>query len=146
MRVALGVALFVLAAPGPASAQVPFEATACGASTFARADVTAIAFERFAIGMPPLLLSTSYVEALVAQVQAGAARAQHIAAGFEPVLACRSPTWSVAALVRQGRTYEVLAHAIATSASGIADPALRARIETAMTSRMAALGSVRPGS
>ena len=69
-------------------------------------------FESWSIsaGRPATL--EAYVNSVRSQIQAGGTRASGIAAGYEPVLQYRRPTWTIAAYVRQGRTYEILARAI----------------------------------
>src|SRR5690606_40296584 len=46
------------------------------------------------------------------QIQDGARRTQTMANGYEPILAYRRPTWTIAALTRQGRAYEILARSV----------------------------------
>ncbi len=53
-----------------------------------------------------------FVNELNRQIQEGASRAQTAASGYEPILAYRRPTWTIAALTRQGRAYEILARAV----------------------------------
>lgn len=54
----------------------------------------------------------AFVAALTQQINDGARRAQSTSQGFEPVLAYRRPVWSIAALTRQGRAYEILVQAV----------------------------------
>ncbi len=70
------------------------------------------AFESFTIDTRRGRTTETYIQGIVSQIQAGSHRAQETAQQYEPVLAYNRPTWTVAALVRQGRIYEVLAHAI----------------------------------
>ncbi len=69
-------------------------------------------FESFSInpGRPKTL--QDYVNSIKEQIDAGAASGQEIVAGYAPVMDYRRPTWTIAAFVRQGRVYEVLARAI----------------------------------
>lgn len=53
-----------------------------------------------------------FVNELNRQVQDGARRAQTTAQGYEPILAYRRPVWTIAALTRQGRAYEILARSV----------------------------------
>jgi len=53
-----------------------------------------------------------FVGQLNRQIQEGSQRAQTVSEGYEPILAYRRPTWTIAALTRQGRAYEVLARAV----------------------------------
>lgn len=69
-------------------------------------------FETFAINPGNPATMQAYVQSLVSQIEAGANRAKTIAAGFDPVPAYRRPTWTIAAYVRQGRVYEVLARGV----------------------------------
>jgi len=54
----------------------------------------------------------AFVNELNSQIQAGSQRTQTVAEGYEPILAYRRPTWTIAALARQGRAYEILARAV----------------------------------
>ncbi len=69
-------------------------------------------FERFAIkpGRPKSV--EAYVGTVTKQIDAGSQRALEIADGYETVFPYRRPRWTIAAYVRQGRTYETLARAI----------------------------------
>jgi TolA-binding protein len=69
-------------------------------------------FESFAItaGQPATL--DAYVQGVVRQIQEGSSRAQTIVTGYAPVLEYGRPTWTIAAFVRQGRVYEILARAV----------------------------------
>jgi TolA-binding protein len=53
-----------------------------------------------------------FVAELNRQIQDGARRSQATAQGYEPILAYRRPVWSIAALTRQGRAYEILARSV----------------------------------
>ena len=70
------------------------------------------AFETFAINTTRGATAAAYIQGIVAQIQAGSQRAQAIKQEYDPVLTYTRPTWTIAALVAQGRVYEVLAHAI----------------------------------
>ena len=69
-------------------------------------------FEKFAIqpGKPATL--KSYVDAVKAQITNGATAAKLRAEAYNVVPPYNRPVWTVAALVRQGRIYEVLARAV----------------------------------
>ncbi|MGE0791572.1 MAG: tol-pal system YbgF family protein [Sandaracinaceae bacterium] len=54
----------------------------------------------------------TFVAELTRQVEESARRVQIVARGYEPILAYRSPTWTIAALTRQARAYELLARAV----------------------------------
>ena len=81
-------------------------------SKFILADDQIGAFERFTIstGRPRTL--DQYIQNIVNSIQEGSARAQTIVTGYEPVTGYRRPTWTIAAYVRQGRAYEILARAV----------------------------------
>jgi cellulose synthase operon protein C len=49
---------------------------------------------------------------LVRQIQTGAQQTRTVAAGYDPILEYRRPTWTIAALTRQGRAYEIYARAV----------------------------------
>jgi tetratricopeptide (TPR) repeat protein len=69
-------------------------------------------FETFAIqpGRPATL--KAYVEGVTQQIEAGGTQAKTRAEAYSSVPAYRRPTWTIAAFVRQGRIYEVLARAV----------------------------------
>lgn len=81
-------------------------------SKFLLVDPDGQAFETFTINTARGATTEAYLHGIIAQIQAGSQRAQSIAQEYEPIMAYTRPTWTVAALVRQGRIYEVLAHAI----------------------------------
>ncbi len=54
----------------------------------------------------------AFVQTLTNQIQAGAQRTSTVASGYEPIMAYRRPVWSIAALTRQGRAYEIYARAV----------------------------------
>lgn len=54
----------------------------------------------------------AFVAELNRQIQQGSTQAQTTSEGYEPILAYRRPTWTIAALTRQGRAYEILARAV----------------------------------
>jgi tetratricopeptide (TPR) repeat protein len=85
-------------------------------------------FESFAVapGSPATL--EAYVQTVTRQIQDGSSRAQTIVSGYAPVLEYGRPTWTIAAFVRQGRVYEILARAVLTTPFVMpADLARRAR-------------------
>lgn len=81
-------------------------------SKFLLVDPDGQAFESFAIDTRRGRTAAAYIQGIVSQIQAGSQRAQSVAQEYEPIMAYNRPTWTVAALVSQGRVYEVLAHAI----------------------------------
>jgi tetratricopeptide (TPR) repeat protein len=54
----------------------------------------------------------AYVKTITRQIAEGSKQAQSIAEGYDQVLPYRRPRWTIAAYVRQGRGYEILARAI----------------------------------
>lgn len=52
------------------------------------------------------------VAELMRQIDAGAVRTREVVGAYEPILAYRRPVWSIAALTRQGRAYEIYARAV----------------------------------
>ncbi|MFK7990747.1 MAG: tetratricopeptide repeat protein [Sandaracinaceae bacterium] len=54
----------------------------------------------------------AFVAELNSQIQDGSRRTQAVTQGYEPILAYRRPAWTIAALARQGRAYEILARAV----------------------------------
>jgi tetratricopeptide (TPR) repeat protein len=69
-------------------------------------------FEKFQIkpGKPKTV--EGYVNTIKKQISNGGNQAQSIADGYEPVFPYRRPRWTIAAYVRQGRAYEILARSI----------------------------------
>src|SRR5690606_3450452 len=53
-----------------------------------------------------------FVNELMRQIQSGASRTGTVTSGYEPIMAYRRPTWTIAALTRQGRAYEIYARAV----------------------------------
>lgn len=54
----------------------------------------------------------AFVAELLRQIQTGSGRTQTTAEGYEPIIAYRRPTWTIAVYARQGRAYEILARAV----------------------------------
>ena len=81
-------------------------------ATFILADDKIDDFEKFKIkpGRPRTM--KGYVDTLTRQIDQGSREAQEVVQDYEPVLRYRRPRWTIAAFVRQGRAYEVLARAI----------------------------------
>ncbi len=79
---------------------------------FILADDEIKGFEKFQIkpGKPKTV--QAYINTITKQIEGGAARAQTIAGGYERVFPYRRPRWTIAAYVRQGRAYEILARSI----------------------------------
>ncbi len=69
-------------------------------------------FEKFQIkpGSPPTM--NAYVEDLTKQIGSGSKAATERNEAYNAVMAYRRPNWTIAAFVRQGRVYEVLAKAV----------------------------------
>jgi tetratricopeptide (TPR) repeat protein len=69
-------------------------------------------FESFEIkaGKPATL--KAYVDDVKRQIEKGASEAKSRNAAYDSVMAYRRPTWTIAAFVRQGRIYEILAKAV----------------------------------
>lgn len=102
------VTLFERSGQQPSSIAAEYAANA----RFVLVDDAITPFESFAItpGRPATL--EAYVNTLSTQIEAGSRQAQTIVEGYAPVLPYRRPVWSIAAYVRQGRVYEILARAI----------------------------------
>ncbi len=81
-------------------------------ATFILVDGRIDDFEKFRIrpGRPNTV--DAYVNSVSRQIEEGAKRAQSVAEGYERVFPYRRPRWTIAAYVRQGRAYEILARAI----------------------------------
>merc|ERR1711916_395977 len=79
---------------------------------FALADQGTEAFEDFAIRLRRPATLDAYVNKVGGQITAGANEAKERAAAYQPIPAYNRPEWTVAALVRQGRIYEILARAV----------------------------------
>lgn len=79
---------------------------------FILAEPSLAAFEGFAIdpGRPATL--EEYVQTILRQIREGSARAAAVNEEYQPVTEYGRPTWLIAALVRQGRAFEILASAI----------------------------------
>jgi tetratricopeptide (TPR) repeat protein len=79
---------------------------------FILADDKIKGFESFQVkpGKPKTV--EAYINSVTKQIGVGATRAQGIADGYETVFPYRRPRWTIAAYVRQGRAYEVLARSI----------------------------------
>jgi tetratricopeptide (TPR) repeat protein len=96
------------------SGQAPgsYAAEHAARAQFTLSDKAAADFEKFAItpGSPASL--KAYVDTVKTQIESGARQAQSKAAYYSGVLPYRRPTWTIAAFVRQGRVYEILARAV----------------------------------
>ncbi|MGB5812261.1 MAG: tetratricopeptide repeat protein [Polyangiales bacterium] len=79
---------------------------------FILADGRIDGFETFAIKVGKPRTMEGYTGTLAKQIDNGSAEAKSIVDGYEPVLQYRRPRWTIAAFVRQGRTYEILARAV----------------------------------
>jgi hypothetical protein len=82
-----------------------------GEAKFQLVDDDLDAFESYSINVGSPRTMADYVNKLKTQIDSGAQRAQDISNGYEPVLGYRRPTWTIAAYVRQGRAYEIMARA-----------------------------------
>ena len=89
-----------------------FAAERAAKAQFTLVDKTAADFDKFAIspGKPPTL--KAYVDGVKAQIEAGAKQAKTKAESYNDIPPYRRPTWTIAAFVRQGRIYEILAKAV----------------------------------
>ena len=83
-----------------------------GHAAFMLADENLAAFESYRVnpGRPATL--QAYVNALTRQIDEGSTRADTLVKGYDPIRSYGRPTWTIAAYVRQGRVYEVLARGI----------------------------------
>ncbi len=81
-------------------------------SQFTLVDKTTTDFEKFAItpGKPGSL--KAYVDGVKGQIDGGAKQAKTKAEAYNVIPPYRRPTWTIAAFVRQGRIYEILARAV----------------------------------
>lgn len=79
---------------------------------FLLSDRQAEQFESFRIKPGKPRTVEEYVSTITKQIDAGSKRAQAIVDGYDSVLPYRRPRWTIAAYVRQGRVYEILARAI----------------------------------
>ena len=79
---------------------------------FELVDTGITSFESFAVnpGRPADL--AAYVNAVKTQITEGSTRGSQLAETYSPIPNYRRPSWTIAAFVRQGRIYEVLARAI----------------------------------
>jgi hypothetical protein len=93
-------------APGSYAAEYAAQAQ------FELVEPTSRTFESFEIkaGKPATL--DAYVKSVTDQIDTGSKQATAAANGFNVIPPYRRPTWTIAAFVRQGRIYEVLARAV----------------------------------
>jgi tetratricopeptide (TPR) repeat protein len=93
-------------APGSYAAEYAAEAQ------FVEIDAAGRAFEDFSItaGKPATL--DGYVKSVAGQIESGSKQAKTAAEAYNVIPPYRRPTWTIAAFVRQGRIYEVLARAV----------------------------------
>jgi len=89
-----------------------FAAERAAKAQFTLVDKAAGDFEKFAItpGKPATL--KAYVDGVKGQIEAGARQAKTKAESYNDIPPYRRPTWTIAAFVRQGRIYEILARAV----------------------------------
>jgi tetratricopeptide (TPR) repeat protein len=96
------------------SGQAPgsYPAEHAAESQFKLVEKTTTDFESFAItpGKPATL--EAYVNGVKGQIESGARQAKTKAEAYNVIPPYRRPTWTIAAFVRQGRIYEVLARAV----------------------------------
>jgi cellulose synthase operon protein C len=96
------------------SGQAPgsFAAEYAASAQFVEVDKAGRAFESFAIkpGQPATL--DAYVKGVASQIDSGSRDAKSSAEAYNAIPPYRRPTWTIAAFVRQGRVYEVLARAV----------------------------------
>jgi TolA-binding protein len=67
----------------------------------------------------------AFVQTLNRQIQDGSAQTATVADGYNPILAYGRPEWTVAALTRQGRAYEILARAVLNASFRLPDDLAR---------------------
>jgi TolA-binding protein len=91
----------------PASNAAEFAAE----SHFAIVDPNLAQLESLSINPGRRRTVDEFVRELLRQIQEGSQRTQTVAQGYEPILVYRRAPWSIAALTRQGRAYEILARA-----------------------------------
>ncbi len=89
-----------------------FAAEHAAQAQFTLVDKTTLDFDKFTIqpGKPATL--KAYVDAVKGQIDSGAREAKTKAEGYNVIPPYRRPTWTIAAFVRQGRIYEILARAV----------------------------------
>ncbi|MCG8557481.1 MAG: tetratricopeptide repeat protein [Proteobacteria bacterium] len=96
------------------SGQAPgsFAAEYAAQARFLLVDRGSVEFEQFAIkpGAPRTL--ERYVKSVMAQIKSGGEEAKRRAEAYNTVPGYRRPLWTIAAFVRQGRIYEVLARGV----------------------------------
>ncbi|HEX7477040.1 MAG TPA: tetratricopeptide repeat protein, partial [Polyangiales bacterium] len=89
-----------------------FAAEHAAQAQFVLVDKTTLDFDKFTIqpGKPATL--KAYVDGVKGQIDSGAREAKTKAESYNMLPAYRRPTWTIAAFVRQGRIYEILARAV----------------------------------
>jgi TolA-binding protein len=96
------------------SGQAPgsYAAEYAAAAQFEQVEETSRDFESFSIksGKPATL--DGYVKGVASQIDAGSREAKTKAEAYNAVFPYKRPTWTIAAFVKQGRVYEILARAI----------------------------------
>ncbi|MBC7172405.1 MAG: tetratricopeptide repeat protein [Polyangiaceae bacterium] len=70
------------------------------------------AFERWTVDVGRPTSVAQYGERLARSIRDGSAWAQQLTRRYDPILEYRRPTWTIAAYVRQGRVFEILANAV----------------------------------
>lgn len=93
-------------APGSESAEYAAEAA------FLLADKGREEFESFELNIRTPRSLERYVKELAAEIDRGGRQAKQRVDAYSDVLPYKRPTWTIAAFVRQGRVYEVLARAV----------------------------------
>jgi hypothetical protein len=95
---------------GQAAGSFPAEHAA--EAQFTLVDKSTLDFDKFAIqaGKPATL--NAYVGGVKTQIETGARTAKTKAEAYNAIPSYRRPTWTIAAFVRQGRIYEILARAV----------------------------------
>lgn len=69
-------------------------------------------FEKFSVKPGTPATMKIYVDSLTKQIEDGSKRATQRNEAYDAVMTYRRPSWTIAAFVRQGRVYEVLAKAV----------------------------------
>jgi cellulose synthase operon protein C len=93
-------------APGSFAAEYAAEAQ------FQEVDAVGRQFDDFAIKVGKPATLDGYVKTVAAQIETGSREAKTSAEAYNVIPPYRRPTWTIAAFVRQGRIYEVLARAV----------------------------------
>jgi tetratricopeptide (TPR) repeat protein len=89
-----------------------FAAEHAAFAQFTLVDKAAADYDKFAITPGKPVSLKAYVEGVKTQIDSGAKQAKTKAESYNAVPPYRRPSWTIAAFVRQGRVYEILARAV----------------------------------